>query len=687
MTVVEEIEATRAPQTSFEAAYILQPTRANVDSIIRDFSKAQKQYAAAHLFLVDGMDDRTVQKLTASVDQHLQSFVELFVNFFPLEAQVFSTMTPQSFFSLYSPEQRDGLEMEIEKLAGHLVSVCATLGEYPLIRYHRHLDEDHGAKSLPYKLAMTVQSELDTYCRNNPDFPPQSEAGRPRGVLIITDRTLDMFAPILHEFTYQAMVHDLLPIEDGKKYVYEGEGVNGPEQKEAILDDKDKIWTEYRHVHMSEAITKLIADFNKFIGEHTNFSDGEKATSLDDMADMLASLPQYKEMKEKYSLHINLAQKCMNLFEQKKLPLTAAVEQSCATGSTPEGKVPKTLVEDMVPLLDDRAVSNFDKIRLLMSYILYRDGLLDDDRRKLFSHARISPSEGEAFNNLQVMGIRLVKAPGERERKVKKPKKKNDEDQFDLSRYVPVLKTVIEDHIKGTLDSSLYPYTKDAPEGDETSKGGAPASSLRSARPMWHKSRSSVNEVRQRIIVFVAGGMTYSEIRSAYEVSKALQKDVIIGSTHTTTPKAFINDLKHLRRGASRRTETREPERAPAALRPGGGLGLSARSTPTHSPAPSSSSSRTAPIGGGLPPRRGASPYNDRNGDRGDRYEDVYARSRERERERENGGRGAVRDHPRDVQRDDDRYARSTDYTTSRLSAPLSPPSEDKKKKKGLFKF
>lgn len=30
--------------------------------------------------------------------------------------------------------------------------------------------------------------------------------------------------------------------------------------------------------------------------------------------------------------------------------------QSCATGMSAEGKAPKTIVEEMVPLLDDRSV-------------------------------------------------------------------------------------------------------------------------------------------------------------------------------------------------------------------------------------------------------------------------------------------------------------------------------------------
>jgi syntaxin-binding protein 1 len=69
-----------------------------------------------------------------------------------------------------------------------------------------------------------------------------------------------------------------------------------------------------------------------------------------------------------------MAQECMGIFERDKLSDIASVQQvfvslhlfswlviltspqNCATGLTPEGKTPKNLVEEMVPLLDSREV-------------------------------------------------------------------------------------------------------------------------------------------------------------------------------------------------------------------------------------------------------------------------------------------------------------------------------------------
>ena len=56
---------------------------------------------------------------------------------------------------------------------------------------------------------------------------------------------------------------------------------------------------------------------------------------------------------------------------------------------------------------------------------------------------------------------------------------------------------------------------------------------LRSAKPNWHRvarTGGAVSEMRQRVLVFVVGGMTYSKRHEAYVLSSQLQKDVIIGA-------------------------------------------------------------------------------------------------------------------------------------------------------------
>ncbi|KAG1746614.1 Sec1-like protein [Suillus paluster] len=596
VTLIESISSHREPQ-QFEAVYLLMSTTQNVNRIIKDFSDGRQQYLAAHLFFVDGLSETLFERLTtSSAEPHLKGLQELFVNFWATEAQTFSLQSPGLFFNIYSPPRNDAafksarskLEEELRFVSKTIANVCITLNEYPYIRYYMPTHHTplgplkpndqtrappppegsglwrtnlaRGDAARAYEVADTdfvtkllafmIQQNLDEYRRINPEFPKASDPPRPRGTLIITDRSMDTVAPFIHEFTYQAMCNDLLQIEDGTKYMYKFQSSIGSyEDKIATLSEVDSVWTTVRHMHMREAIDKLMADFNKFMEENAGFK-GEGAASLNDMKDMLANLPQYQEQREKFSLHLNMAQDCMNLFEKQKLPLVANVEQCCATGLTAEGKTPKTLVEEMVPLLDSQEVINANKVRMVALYIQHRDGVPDEDRRRLYQHARLSLADQDAVNSLVHFGVRISRGPSDKDTKKKLRQKASTDDEYELSRYRPLLRTVIEEHSANKLDPTLFPFVKDSPTAMSPAaslKQTTPqTTSLRSAKPSWHKAAraNAPAENKQRVIMFVAGGVTYSEIRECYSLSASLNKDIYIGSTHATTPRNFIDDLK-----------------------------------------------------------------------------------------------------------------------------------------------
>ena len=146
-----------------------------------------------------------------------------------------------------------------------------SLGEYPAIRYYSPQAPHHEAGVLCSHLARFVQIQLDQYAKCNSDFPPPST--RPRGLLIIADRTLDLFAPVLHEFTYQAMVHDLLPLTEGDRIYYKAGTHQAQPGKDQEISDKDNIWVKYRHLHMKDLLNELVRDFDAFKAQNPQFAD------------------------------------------------------------------------------------------------------------------------------------------------------------------------------------------------------------------------------------------------------------------------------------------------------------------------------------------------------------------------------------------------------------------------------
>ena len=99
--------------------------------------------------------------------------------------------------------------------------------------------------------------------------------------------------------------------------------------------------------------------------------------------------------------------------------------------------------------------------------------------------------------------------------------------------------------MNGTLDRDQYPYTL-APDLLETIQAKKTVRSLRSAQPTFHH-KGRRNEPQGRLILFIAGGVTYTEIRMAYELAATHNWDILIGSTHIITAPSFMEDMKVLR--------------------------------------------------------------------------------------------------------------------------------------------
>ena len=87
---------------------------------------------------------------------------------------------------------------------------------------------------------------------------------------------MDLFAPVVHEFTYQAMVHDLLPLVEGDKVYYKTaltQPENSGNMKDVEIGERDSIWVKNRHLHMKDLLEKLASDFQAFKAKNPQFAE------------------------------------------------------------------------------------------------------------------------------------------------------------------------------------------------------------------------------------------------------------------------------------------------------------------------------------------------------------------------------------------------------------------------------
>ncbi|KAF9366295.1 vacuolar sorting protein VPS33/slp1 [Mortierella sp. NVP85] len=540
---LENLETRRSPSANVEAIYFAMPTEDSVRRIIRDFKTGQPAtYSAGHLFFLSPMEDKMFDHLRGSTDpKFIKSLKELFMDFYAVESRVFSLGNRNSFFNLYSPSLKErNQHSEINSISKQIVSVCASLQLNPIVSYYRSSDL---SMQMSKNIAMTVQMELDEFYKGQPRVgtkPPQ---------LIIIDRSVDPITPVVHDFCYQALATDLLPIKDGTMYNYSSFNQEGqPCEKVAILDENDKTFLQIRHNHITDCIKFLQSNVNKFVSDA--MSSKSTGNQLDAIREQMAKLPQFQENKEKFSMHLSIVNECLEFIKHNRLVDISGLEQSLATGQLASGEIPKSFDPEIATFLDDSSVRMVDRLRLLMLFFITQ-AVPQEMRNQLFQLSRCEYADRDIANNLEFLGVKLdVAAPPPAKKwwiseLLKKKSVTEDDIEYDLPRYSPVMKNIVEGVVNGTLDRDQYPYTL-APDLLETIQAKKTVRSLRSAQPTFHH-KGRRNEPQGRLILFIAGGVTYTEIRMAYELAATHNWDILIGSTHIITPPSFMEDMKVLR--------------------------------------------------------------------------------------------------------------------------------------------
>ncbi|CAI0476760.1 unnamed protein product [Linum tenue] len=575
VSLVEDIYKRRQPLPSMDAIYFIQPTKENIVMFLSDMSGKSPLYKKAYVFFSSPVSRDLVThiKREGTVLPRIGALREMNLEYFAIDSQGFLTDHERALEELFGDEEDSRRSDAVLSVIGtRIASVFASLREFPYVRYRaaKSLDVTTMTTSrdlITTKLAARVWDRISQYKQKIEQFPQTETCD-----LLILDRSVDQIAPVIHEWTYDAICHDLLNME-GNKYVHEVPSKSGapPEKKEVLLEEHDPVWVELRHAHIADASVRLHDKMTNFVAknkaaqiQHGSRDGGQLSTR--DLQRMVQALPQYSEQIEKLSLHVEIAGKVNQIIKDSGLRDLGQLEQDLVFGDAGTKDVIKYLTAN-----EDASREN--KLRLLMILAaIYPEKFEGGKGHDLMKLAKLPEDDMNAVNNMRLLGgaaetkkssatsFSLKFDINKKKRAARKDRSGQEETGWQLSRFYPMVEELVEKLSKGELSKDEYPCLNDPSatfHGNMTNASLYYHLAVGSIRlcvvtgralldSVLRHASSDFKKMGRRIFVFVVGGATRSELRACHKLTSKLQREVVLGSTSLDDPPQFITKLKLL---------------------------------------------------------------------------------------------------------------------------------------------
>ncbi|ORM40593.1 Protein transport protein sec1 [Babesia sp. Xinjiang] len=540
--LVELISKRRQPMKNKVALYLLSDDFASINYLIEDFSAGHELYKSAFImFNCHLSDDRALRKIAEHVDvERILACVELHLNFVAYEDRVFHGNMGFTLLSLY-PTHSGKI---VYSIASSLASLCSTLGASPQIRYH----------NCPSGLPQLVANSTEALIKDT----AVDDTRKTDDILLVVDRSFDAVPLHIHEYTYQAFVYDVMripcctdPLAQRSDDVWEFEYVANSgkrEKREALLScEKDVLWQRFRHMHIQKVNELVSEEVEKFAG-HAAVGAHHQANTTRDILHAVRELPKTQYMVEKYWAHVALTERSFEQIENIHLVKIGELEQSLATNADRSGnKLSRTkALQQLKTLLGDVEITCEVKMRLIFLYVAVYRNVNETHINELIDIASLSMNDVNIVHHFVELGLgpaavehvgsaspRSAALSGKITHKNNEKgdayvyyKKHAEGGEYELSRFMPEIRHIIGRILAGTLDEQRFPSLS-------TASSQTP---LRGRTPIKPKGR---------VIIYVLGGITFSEMRIMYDMASRTGADVYLGGDSIIVPSGLIEDMRH----------------------------------------------------------------------------------------------------------------------------------------------
>jgi vacuolar protein sorting-associated protein 45 len=379
--------------------------------------------------------------------------------------------------------------LTFDRIVQGIVATMLSTRTFPVIKYTK-------GSTVCAMLAQRVYE----YFNNNADFIKRECGKEVNGVLFLFDRKEDPITPLLNQWTYQAMIHELIGINNNIITIKKDNDV----EKLVISDHEDHMFKENLNNDFGEVANKVKEAVDMLNKEQHKISNPD--LTIADMKKLVDKIPEKKKESAEITKHTNIVYELSELMENRHLLDLSEIEQDLACNHDRNNHYAK-----LTEAIKNNKFHAYDKAKLFLIYAMRYEG---DNSANIYNlkNLLIEQKVTKAVEYLDA----LLQYAGKGKRFL---------DVFNNKDFFAKSKSKIERAFFKQFSNVLTQHTSYMPTLLEKIIKGKEVSQIDSL------SLTNQREKIGRAIVFIFGGATYEESRDCTILSKSLDVPIIVGGT------------------------------------------------------------------------------------------------------------------------------------------------------------
>lgn len=349
--LVEQIGKRHEPMNHIKAAVFVQPTEANFDLLVKELQDPKfKEY---HIFFSNIVPHDMLARL-GRLDEHdlILQVQEYYADYMAINEDFFHLGIENSLM-LSSPNSRNLASGAIydRNISGILAVLLSQKRRPSQIRYQ-------SSSELARRLATDIVNRIDGE-DGLFDFRRQDTEGP---LLLILDRRDDPITPLLTQWTYQAMVHELLGLNNNRVVLRGAPNVTKDLEEVVLSITQDEFFAKNCFANfgdLGQAVKHMLDEYQGISKRNENIN------SIEDMQNFIERYPEFRSKSINVSKHVAVISELSRLTDVDQLLDMSQLEQEISCSNDHSNHKQELLIRIRNPKVPASA-----KLRLALLYLL-----------------------------------------------------------------------------------------------------------------------------------------------------------------------------------------------------------------------------------------------------------------------------------------------------------------------------